>query len=229
MLTGVSFSIQPGEFVALTGPNGAGKSTLLRILLGLLTPTSGTVRLFGAPPAELSDRQRIGYVPQRTVIADDLPATVEEVVASGLLNRRSWWRRGKRTDRDQVDHALTSVAMIDRRHRRVTELSGGQQQRVLIAKALTSDPELLILDEPTTGIDAESQERFRQTLVHLAREHGGAVLLVSHELSAVADDLDRVLVLKGGRIRFDGSPSELVATGVSLGLHQHDLPVWLEG
>jgi zinc transport system ATP-binding protein len=111
----------------------------------------------------------------------------------------------------------------------VRELSGGQQQRVLIAKALVSEPDVLILDEPVAGVDAESQSRFRDVLVHLVASHGAAVLLVSHELGAVAGDLDRVLVLRHGRIVFAGAPSELTATGVSLGVHDHDLPLWLEG
>ena len=107
------------------------------------------------------------------------------------------------------------------------ELSGGQQQRVLIARALASEPDLLVLDEPIAGVDAESQRQFRDSLVHLVAEHGAAVLLVSHELGAVADDLDRVLVMKRS-IKFDGPPAELTASGVSLGIHDDDLPLWLE-
>ena len=118
--------------------------------------------------------------------------------------------------------------MSDLAKRTVGSLSGGQQQRVLIAKALASEPELLVLDEPTAGVDAESQQLFRDSLVHLVRDHGGTVLLVSHELGAVADDLDRVIVMKRS-IVFDGPPGELAATGVSLGIHAEDLPAWLEG
>jgi zinc transport system ATP-binding protein len=228
VLEGVGFEIRRGEFVALVGPNGSGKSTLLRVLLGLLAPASGEVRLFGEPPNRLTDRARLGYVPQRHRLAPDLPATVEEVVASGRLARRGWWRRPNGADRDAVDHAIESVALGDLRRRPVGLLSGGQQQRVLIAKALAGEPELLVLDEPIAGVDAESQLRFRDSLVHLAREHGAAVLLVSHELGAVAEDLDRVVVLKR-RVLFDGAPTDLAATGVSLGIHADDLPLWLEG
>ena len=112
--------------------------------------------------------------------------------------------------------------------RPVNELSGGQQQRAFIARAFASGPELLVLDEPIAGIDAESQRRFRDSLVHLMRDHGAGVLLVSHELSAVANDLDRVVVLKG-TVLFDGPPSRLTDEGVSLGVHREDLPLWLEG
>jgi ABC-type Mn2+/Zn2+ transport system ATPase subunit len=113
------------------------------------------------------------------------------------------------------------------RRRPLGELSGGQQQRVLIAKALASDPELLVLDEPIAGVDVDAQRLFRDSIVHLIAEHGAAVLLVSHELGAVADDLDRVVVMKH-TVLFDGPPADLTARGVSLGIHRDDLPLWLE-
>lgn len=228
VLDSVSFRVEPGEFVALTGPNGSGKSSLLRVLLGLAPPRSGSVRLFGQQPERLSERWRLGYVPQRPATAELLPATVAEVVAAGRLVRRGWWRRPSAGDDAAVADALVAVDVADLVGRRVGELSGGQQQRVLIAKALVSGPELLVLDEPVAGVDAASQRRFRDALVHLAKDRRAAVLLVSHELGAVADDLDRLLVLKSGRIAFDGPPADLTATGVSLGVHAHDLPVWLE-
>ena len=227
VLDGVSMEISPGEFTALVGPNGAGKSTLLRIVLGLLAPQAGRVELFGSPPRRLRDRWRLGYVPQRPRLAPDLPATVEEVVGAGRLAKTGWWRRPRPKDRAAVAHVLESVALGDLRHQRVTELSGGQQQRVLIAKALASEPQLLILDDPIAGVDAQAQRLFRDSLVHLLREHGASVLLVSHELGAVADDLDRVVVLRH-RVLFDGKPADLAATGVSLGVHADDLPRWLE-
>lgn len=223
----VSLAVTAGEFVALVGPNGSGKSTLLRLLLGLLEPASGRVELFGDDPRRLTERGRLGYVPQRRALAPELPATVAEVVASGRLARRGWWRRPRAADRAAVDHALEAVALEHLRKRPVRELSGGQQQRVLIAKALASDPELLVLDEPIAGVDVDAQRLFRDSIVHLIAEHGAAVLLVSHELGAVAGDLDRVVVLKRS-IVFDGPPAELTARGVSLGIHRDDLPLWLE-
>jgi zinc transport system ATP-binding protein len=229
VLAGVTFRIEPGEFVALVGPNGSGKSTLLRIILGLLPPDSGDVRLFEVPPARLRDRWRIGYVPQRPVLDDHLPATVEEVVASGRLARRGWMHRPAPADRQEVAHALEAVALVDAGHALLSELSGGQQQRAFIARALVNRPDLLVLDEPVAGIDAESQRLFRDSLVHMVRDHASAVLLVSHELGAVAEDLDRLLVLRRGQLMFDGPPAELAAGGVSLGIHAEDLPLWLEG
>ena len=227
VLEDVSLSLRPGEFVALVGPNGSGKSTLLRVVLGLLRPDGGTVRLFGRDPRRLKEHWRLGYVPQRPSVQDDLPATVEEVVSTGRLARTGWWRWPGRSDRVEVDHALESVGMDGLRSRRLSELSGGQQQRAFIARAFASVPDLLMLDEPVAGVDAESQRLFRESLIHLMQDHGAAVLLVSHELGAVAQDLDRVVVLKR-EVLFDGSPEELARRGVSLGVHPEDLPLWLE-
>ena len=227
VLDQVSLRVGAGEFVALVGPNGSGKSTLVRILVGLLRADLGAVHVFGEDPRRLTSRARLGYVPQRPQIAGALPATVAEIVAAGRLARRGWWRRPRREDREAVDAAIETVALTELRDRPIGELSGGQQQRVLIAKALSAEPELLLLDEPVAGVDAESQRLFRDALVHVVRERGGAVVLVSHELGAVADDLDRVVVLKR-KVLFDGPPGDLAATGVSLGIHQEDLPLWLE-
>lgn len=227
VLDAVSLRVEAGEFVAVVGPNGAGKSTLMRILLGLLLPQQGSVALFGAAPDELEDRGRLGYVPQRSVIPTDLPTTVTEVVAAGRLARRAWWRRPRASDRDAVEHAIDSVGLADFARRPFGDLSGGQQQRVLIAKAFASEPELLVLDEPVAGVDVAAQAQFRDAIVHLLLEHRAAVLLVTHELGAVAEHLDRVVVLKR-RVLFDGRPEDLEARGVSLGIHRHDLPLWLE-
>ncbi len=229
VLDSIDLHVNQGEFVALAGPNGSGKSTLLRILLGLTKPMTGTVELFGHPPGTLKDRGRIGYVPQKPGLAGDLPATVEEVVQAGRLARIGWRGHLRSADKAEIDQALEAVALSDQRKRQMRELSGGQQQRAFIAKALVAGPELLVLDEPVAGVDADSQHRFRDSLIELVNQKRCAVLLVSHELGAVAGDLDRVMVLQRGKVRFDGPPAELTATGVSLGVHHEDLPVWLEG
>jgi zinc transport system ATP-binding protein len=228
VLADVSLVVRSGEFVALVGPNGSGKTTLLKLLLGTLHPQQGSVRLFGVSPQALGDRRRLGYVPQRPSLGSEVPATVAEIVGTGRLKQRGWWRAPSEADREAVAHALASVDLADLADRPINELSGGQQQRVFIARAFASDPELLVLDEPIAGVDAESQRRFRDSLVHLIEEHGAGVLLVSHELSAVAPDVDRIVVLKGS-VLFDGTPAELAASGVSLGIHREDLPLWLEG
>ncbi|HVF08159.1 MAG TPA: metal ABC transporter ATP-binding protein [Actinomycetota bacterium] len=228
VLERVDLTVRAGEFVALVGPNGSGKSTLLHLLLGSLVPDAGEVTLFGRPPGSLRRRGRLGYVPQRPNLSSELPATVREIVAAGRLTDGRWWLPMSRSDREQVEHAIASVGLTDLADRPVNELSGGQQQRAFIARAFASEPSLLVLDEPIAGVDASSQRLFRDSLVHLIREHGAGVLLVSHELSAVADDVDRVVVLKR-TVVFDGRPSELAAQGVgSLGVHAEDLPLWLE-
>ena len=227
VLDDVSLVVNAGEFVALVGPNGSGKSTLLRVLLGSLPARAGAVELFGVVPGDFHERWRLGYVPQRPSLASEVPATVREIVAAGRLQLHGWWRRPTATDRDAARHALESVDLADLADTPLNELSAGQQQRAFIARAFASDPALLVLDEPIAGVDRESQRRFRESLTHLIREHGAGVLLVSHELSAVVHDLDRVIVLKN-RVIFDGSPAELSATGVSLGVHAADLPLWLE-
>ena len=227
VLRDVAVTVARGEFVALVGPNGSGKSTLLQLLLGRLRPWEGSVRLFGAPPERLTEHGRLGYVPQRPSLSSEVPATVEELVASGRLADGRWWRPFSRADRDAVLHALESVGLADLAGRPLNELSGGQQQRAFIARAFASEPSLLVLDEPIAGVDQAAQRRFRDALVHEIREHGAGVLLVSHELSAVAHDVDRVVVLKG-TVVFDGSPQELARSGVSLGVHAEDLPSWLE-
>jgi zinc transport system ATP-binding protein len=221
VLSSVDVRVDPGEFVALIGPNGSGKSTLLKILLGLLAPDAGTVELFGLPPARMRRRDLIGYVPQRPSLAAGLPATVAEIVATGMLARRPWWRRN--ADAEAVGHALEVVGLHALSGARASELSGGQQQRAFIARALVTRPQLLVLDEPIAGVDAESQARFREALVHHVREHQGSVLLVSHELSAVRGALHRVIVLRN-TVRFDGTPEDLEQT---MGLGE-ELPLRLE-
>jgi len=228
VLDSVTLELCRGEFVALVGPNGSGKSTLLRVLVGSLAPTEGAVRLFGVDPRALKERWRLGYVPQRPALAAGVAATVHDVVAAGRLARAGWYRRRRAADDAVIDHALEAVGLADRRTSKVADLSGGQQQRAFIARAMAGEPELLVLDEPVAGVDAESQRAFRDSLLDLVQHHGATVLLVSHELGAVADALDRVIVLKQ-RIRFDGTPDELAERGVSLGVHDSALPMWLEG
>jgi zinc transport system ATP-binding protein len=228
VIEGVDLEVRPGEFVALVGPNGSGKSTLLKVLLGVLRPWRGAVSLLGRAPADLRDRDGLGYVPQRPQLASEVPATVTEIVSAGLVRRGGWWRPLDASERDEVRHAIESVGLSEQADRPLQELSVGQQQRAFIARAFACDPRLLVLDEPIAGVDRGSQARFRASLVHLIEEHGAGVLLVSHELSAVADDIDRVVVLKR-TVVFDGSPAELAERGVSLGIHRDDLPLWLEG
>ena len=164
VLRDVSLRVEAGEVVAILGANGSGKSTLVRALLGLVPLTAGRVTLFGTPLAKFRQWRRIGYVPQRVGAGSGVPATVGEVVASGRLAGRGVLRPAGAADRAAVTAALEAVGLADRVHDPVSTLSGGQQQRTLIARALAGRPELLVLDEPTAGVDAASQDAFADAL-----------------------------------------------------------------
>jgi zinc transport system ATP-binding protein len=199
----VDFTLGENEFVAVLGANGSGKSTLIRALLRLIPLAAGTLRVFGVPVGEFGEWPRIGYVPQRLTSATGVPATVGEVVLSGRTPRLSRLRRFSDDDRAAAGDALAAVGLGHRRNDVVGHLSGGQQQRVLIARALAGTPEALVLDEPTAGVDHESQEAFAGTL-RLLKERGVAVLLVSHHLGSLSDLVDRVVVVSGGEVSYDG-------------------------
>lgn len=207
ILTDVDITVEPGEFVAILGANGSGKTTLVRTLVGLVPLTSGQLSLFGTPLAAFHEWPRIGYVPQRLSVGGGVPATVREVVASGRVGRQSRFRRTSSHDRHAVDHALEDVAMAHRADALVTTLSGGQQQRVLIARALAGEPEVLVMDEPTAGVDADSQDTLAGALGHLSNA-GGSVVLVAHELGPLASLIRRAVVLRAGQVVSDGAPPE---------------------
>jgi zinc transport system ATP-binding protein len=224
VLSSVTFDVAKNTLCALVGPNGSGKSTLVKCLTGLLKGFSGTAKVNCSHEHK---SHSIGYVPQRLFISERVPVSVFEAVSTGrILGSRKWFRLN-RDDKNIIEHSIDSVGLSSHINCRIDELSGGQQQRLLIAKALASEPEVLILDEPTAGVDSQSQELFRSVISHTIEEHDTTVFLVSHELSAVADVVDQILVLKKS-ILFDGTPKELSKHGVSLGLHEHDLPFWLE-
>lgn len=203
VLRDVSLTVWQGEAVALLGANGSGKSTLVQTALGRLPPHRGQVRLFGIPVARFRRRYRVGYVPQRVGAGGGVPATVREVVASGRLARRGLLHPPHAGDRDAVAGAIAEVGLSDRAGDPVAALSGGQQQRVLIARALAAKPELLVLDEPTAGVDAQSQRTFAGTL-RTFLDRGGTVLLVAHELGPLEPLVGRAVVLHQGRVVHDG-------------------------
>jgi zinc transport system ATP-binding protein len=208
VLSGVDLRVAQGELVAIAGPNGGGKTTLVRLALGLLTPTRGEVRLFGEPAGRFSRRSRLGYLPQRAQVGTDTPITVEELVSAGRLAAGPLLGPLRRRDRELVARTIERVGLAELARKPLSTLSGGQQQRAFIAKALAGEPALLVMDEPTTGVDAESQEALAALLDRLHRELNVTVLYVSHEFGAIERYVDR-LVLVRGSIVFDGSPSEL--------------------
>jgi zinc transport system ATP-binding protein len=204
-LDGVDFGLGSGELVVLLGPNGSGKTTLVRALLGLVALGGGSVEIFGRPPHDFRSWERVGYVPQRSTAATGIPASVEEVVLLGRLARAPALGRYAPADRAAAAAALGSVDLADLRRVPVATLSGGQQQRVLIARALATEPDVLVLDEPISGVDLEHQEEFAATLGSLTRR-GCAVLAVAHSLGALETIATRAVVLQSGRVVYDGPP-----------------------
>ncbi|MDN5762517.1 MAG: ATP-binding cassette domain-containing protein [Microlunatus sp.] len=207
VLRGISLTVGVGEAVALLGGNGSGKSTLVRSALGLLPAERGTVTLFGQPLASFHSWSRVGYVPQRST-APASGATVAEVVSSGRLALRRIFFPRTAKDRAAVRDALDLVGLGSRAKSDVRELSGGQQQRVLIARALVGDPDLLVLDEPTAGVDLEHQ-RVLADVVTRRVDAGLAVIVVLHEVGPLTPLIDRAVVLRDGRVVAQGSLAEI--------------------
>lgn len=202
-IRGIDFTLRTGEVVAVLGPNGAGKSTLIRGILGLVPLLAGTLELFGSLGSRSGARRRLGYVPQRHTVVGGVPSTVAEVVASGRLPLRRPFVPSRAVDRAAVRDALATVALADLAHRSLGTLSGGQQRRVLIARALAAHPDVLVMDEPTAGVDAATQQVLADTLAGLIRD-GRTLLLVTHELGPLAPLVRRIVVLRDGAITYDG-------------------------
>ncbi len=208
IVQGLDLALLQGQSLALLGPNGCGKSTLVRGLLGLNEHLGGSVEILGERPDRLTRRGRIGYVPQRHTLSTAVVATVEEIVTIGRLPRRPLWARSRARDREIVAEALDLVGLGGLQRQDVTHLSGGQQRRVLVARALASQPELLIMDEPTAGVDEEHQRVIASVMRRLAA-NGVTILTVTHELEALDGAVDRVVVMETGRIVYDGPPHAL--------------------
>lgn len=195
VLTDVTFEIPVGDYVGVIGPNGGGKTTLLKLLLGILKPDAGTIQLFGHSVREAKAHYEIGYVPQNVVQTDlAFPATVAEVVASGRTRRRGLLGGMSKADRAAVERAIELTSVREFEGARLGELSGGQRQRAFIARALAGEPKILILDEPTVGVDIASVSQFNRVLDDL-NAMGLTILLVSHDVDAVATQVKHVLCI----------------------------------
>jgi zinc transport system ATP-binding protein len=225
VVDGVSLDVRRGEVVAVLGPNGSGKSTLVRGVLGLVPLLKGSVRLFGADLDDFSERSRVGYVPQRHTLGASVHSTVEEIVEIGRLPHRRWWapwRRSPVEDQAIVVESLDTVGLADRAGSDVTALSGGQQRRVLIARALAAQPEVLVMDEPTAGVDIANQRVLSDVLARLV-ERGSTMVIVTHELAAISDIVTRVVLVRSGQVVFDGEPAAYRSVaGPSGNDHHHD-------
>ncbi|REF37815.1 metal ABC transporter ATP-binding protein [Thermasporomyces composti] len=224
-LIDIDLVVRPGEVVAVLGANGSGKSTLVRAIVGLVPLETGSLELFGTPSAQFRDRARIGFVPQRHTVGGGVTATVEEVVGSGRLPRRRLWRPWlSATDRAVIAEAIATVGLSEKAHQPVSTLSGGQQRRVLIARALASQPELLVMDEPFAGVDHANQEILAATLGKLNAE-GMTLLLVTHELGPVTSLVRRTVVLHHGGLVYDGPPTrEVLDRFGAADAHPHSPP-----
>jgi zinc transport system ATP-binding protein len=230
VLVDVSLSIHKGDFLAILGPNGSGKTTLVKIILGLLKPDRGSVFLMGKSVEKFGDWQKIGYVPQKATHFDPLfPASAKEVVVMALLSSAKFLHRMNKKEDASIRHALELVGMADFANRRIGELSGGQQQRVFIARAIVQQPRILFLDEPTTGVDAETQSHFYEILDRLNKNEGITIVQVTHDIGIVNKHITQVACLNQ-RLVYHGSHEEfcrsdtlknMLAGGHHLVSHQH--------
>ncbi len=203
VLTGLTFSVEAGDFVGVVGPNGSGKSTLIRLILGLMRPTAGDISLLGCPLRRFDDWRKVGYLPQTSSAVNRFfPATVKEIVGLGLVpaGRGGTPRHGE----SALKRAMELMDIMDIKNRLIGELSGGQLQRVLLARALIREPELLILDEPTVAIDPEIRERFFGIIMDLNRKKGVTVLLVTHDTSSIGLYATKLLYLEGSIVFYGG-------------------------
>ena len=227
VLKDVSFPIHSHDFLAIIGPNGSGKTTLLKIILGLLKPRKGEIKILGKSVEEFSDWEKIGYVPQKATHIDPLfPVSVKEVVAMGIPS--SLPRRTREED-EHISRAMHQVGMEEFKGRRIGNLSAGQQQRVFIARALVNRPKILMLDEPTTGVDAKTQEHFYDMLHQLNAEEGITIVLITHEVGIINKHVEQVaclnqtLVYHGSHDEFCRSDEfkRMLADGHHLVTHRH--------
>jgi len=211
ILTNISFDINQGEYVALLGPNGGGKSTLIKLILGLLTPTSGEIEILSIKQKRFKEYYKIGYVPQNVSLFDsNFPLSVYETVALGLSSQKPWFSFLTKRDKEKIDSVLDRVDITNLQDKNLSQLSGGQRQRVMIARALVSQPKILILDEPSTGVDIASQEKFYQFLKRLNIEQNLTIIFITHDLGIIVDDVTNVLAVNQTMI-FKGTSKEILS------------------
>jgi zinc transport system ATP-binding protein len=191
ILEAVNLSIKRDDFLGIIGPNGGGKTTLLKVILGLVKPTSGKVTVLGGTPQR--NRRFIGYVAQNSLFDHDFPISVQDVVLMGRYGRAGLVKRFSEDDKKAALQALQTVEMLEFKDKQIGKLSGGEQQRVLIARALVAEPKMLLLDEPTTGVDMPMQTEFYELLAGL--KHSMSIVLVSHDISAVSIYVDKIACL----------------------------------
>ncbi len=196
ILSNISLEIYSAEYIAIIGPNGGGKTTLIRVLLGLDKPTGGEVKIFGKSVKDFKEWHKIGYVPQRATLVDaNFPGTVEDVVKMGRTSQRGFFSTESTEDRESVADAMRKMDVYELKDKMIGTLSGGQRQRVMCARALASKPEILILDEPNTGVDMASQKRFYALLKHLNTQEKITIVFITHDIGVIADDIARLFTI----------------------------------
>ncbi|MDL4839919.1 metal ABC transporter ATP-binding protein [Aquibacillus rhizosphaerae] len=207
-LNKINFTISQGSFIGLVGPNGGGKTTLIKLLLGILKPQHGSIELFGVPMNKFKHWNKIGFVSQKANAFNlGFPASVQEVVSMGLTAKVGYLKFFTKEHRQKIEKAVAQVGMSEYLHENIGDLSGGQQQRIFIARALVSDPELLILDEPTVGVDAENVKKFYDLLHQLNNDSGITLLLVTHDIGTMTHHATDIVCLNK-HLHFHGNPSE---------------------
>jgi len=214
----IDLEVRGGMALGIVGPNGSGKSTLLKTIAGLVAPSAGEVRVFGASPRSLFPGS-IAYVPQVEAVDWNFPASVADVVAMGRYPRLKPLARFSKADRAAVDAALAALRLGDLRTRHISQLSGGQQQRAFVARAIAQEPKLLLLDEPTTGVDAQTEESLREIVRDLVAG-GMPVLMTTHDLDRASDWFDRLAVVDR-RVLAEGEPDVVLASGAYAGIREH--------
>jgi zinc transport system ATP-binding protein len=208
VLEDINMTIEQGSFVGLVGPNGSGKTTLLKCLLGLLKPQQGEIKLFGQPIQKFKNWHEIGFVSQKAnSFNTGFPASVYEVVSSGLTSKLGLFKFMSQQDRQNVAQAIEAVGLNKFSKRNIGELSGGQQQRTFIARAIVSNPKLLILDEPTVGVDSQTVQNFYEMLMHLNRDLGITLILVTHDVGTITDKVSHVACINK-HLHFHGNAKE---------------------
>ncbi|GAB4411111.1 MAG: metal ABC transporter ATP-binding protein [Thermodesulfovibrionales bacterium] len=205
ILSDINLNLEDGRFLGIVGPNGSGKTTLLRVILGLIKPTSGMVRVFGKGPLEMAKKGTFGYLPQHLNVDASFPATALDVVLMGLYGRSGIFRKSTKGDKRKAEDMLTTMGMMGYEDHIFGTLSGGQQQRVSIARALIGEPKILILDEPSTGIDVVGQEDFYHLLKGIQRRLNLTIIMVSHDIGAITAYVDEIACLNR-TLHYHGSP-----------------------
>jgi len=211
ILQNISFDINQGDYVALLGPNGGGKTTLIKLLLGLIVPNRGEIEILNTNQKKFTKCNKIGYVPQNVSLFDNsFPLSVYETVSLGLAGEKSWFSFLTAKEKTQIEEAMETASILDLKDKNLSELSGGQRQRVMIARALVSQPEILILDEPSTGVDIVTQKKFYQFLKNLNKERKLTIVFITHDLGVIADDVNYVLAVNQ-KLIFAGTAQEMLS------------------